>query len=105
MPDRILAAEIAQALQDDSTAEGETLAWIVSGAEGEMLARPVASGRGALAYVLLGETLPAARRTGCATTSRPESPRRRSSKPLELVGFVVMKKPSGAAPVAPYPYR
>ena len=24
---------------------------------------------------------------------------------LELAGFVVMKKPPGGAPVAPYPYR
>ncbi len=26
-------------------------------------------------------------------------------KHLELAGFVVMKKPPGGAPVAPYPYR
>lgn len=57
MPDRIFTAEIAQALQDDSTAEWDLPVLIVAGSEGEMVARPVTSGRGALGYVLTAETL------------------------------------------------
>jgi len=48
MPDRILTAELAQALQDESVADGEA-------------ARPVTAGRGALAYLLMAETLSASR--------------------------------------------
>ena len=61
MPDRILTAELAAALQADCEAEGELLVWIVSGTEGEMVARPVTSGRGALPYVLTADTLAALR--------------------------------------------
>ncbi len=52
MGDRILTAEVARALQRESKQEGELLAWIVTGSEGEVAARPVTSGRGALPYVL-----------------------------------------------------
>lgn len=61
MPDRILTAELAQALQDECATEGELLAWIVTSAEGEVAARPVTAGRGALSYVLIAATLPALR--------------------------------------------
>ena len=61
MGDRILTAEVAQALQRESAQEGELLAWIVTGREGEVVARPVTSGRGALPYVLVADTLEALR--------------------------------------------
>ena len=37
------------------------LAWIVTGGEGAVAARPVTSGRGALPYVLVADTLEALR--------------------------------------------
>ena len=49
------------ALQDGCTQEGELLAWIVTGTEGEIVARPVTAGRGALGYVLMAATLDALR--------------------------------------------
>ena len=61
MGDRILTAEIAQALQRESEQEGELLAWIVTGSKGEVVARPVTTGRGALPYVLMADTLEALR--------------------------------------------
>ena len=89
MPDRILTAEIAQALQDDSTAEDEALVWIVTGGEGEMLARPVAAGRGALAYVLFAETLAGLRALLPAGLVR--SPR----MPGDPAGVIEMWYPAG----------
>lgn len=59
MGDRILTAEVAQALQRESEQEGELLAWIITGGAGEVMARPVTSGRGALPYVLVADTLEA----------------------------------------------
>lgn len=59
--DRILTAEVACALQRESEQEGELLVWIVAGSEDEMVARPVTSGRGALPYVLVADTLEALR--------------------------------------------
>jgi len=61
MPGRVLTAELAQALQDECVTEGELLAWIVTGGTGEVVARPVTSGRGALPYVLIADTLEALR--------------------------------------------
>ena len=58
---RILTAALAQALQDQSRAKGKALVWIVTGSAGEMMARPVTAGRGALGYVLLAGTLGALR--------------------------------------------
>lgn len=52
MADRILTAELAQALHVECAAEGERLVWIVTGQPGEYLARPVTSWRGALPYAL-----------------------------------------------------
>jgi hypothetical protein len=59
--DRVLTAELAEALQAESAAEGELLMWVVASAEGEVVARPVTAGRGALAYVLVADTLTALR--------------------------------------------
>ena len=51
---RILTAEVAQTLQDEVIRDRELLTWVVMKAEGggDVMARPVASGRGALPYVL-----------------------------------------------------
>ena len=57
MPDRILTAEIAEALQDESARDGKLLVWIVTGSDGEFLTLPVAAGREALSYVLVAGSM------------------------------------------------
>jgi hypothetical protein len=61
MPDRILGAAAAQALQDEASVAGEELAWFVMTGDGDhpkqAIARPVAAGRGALPSVLVAGSL------------------------------------------------
>jgi hypothetical protein len=59
MADRILTAEAAQTIQDEADRDRDLLTWVVMEAEdsAEVLARPVASGRGALPCALVAATL------------------------------------------------
>jgi len=59
MRDRVLTADTAQALQDESERAGELPTWVVMEAEdsANVIARPTASGRGALPCVLVARTL------------------------------------------------
>jgi hypothetical protein len=56
---RVLTAEAAQALQDESDRNRELLTWVVMVDEvtAEAIARPIAPGRSALPCVLLAATL------------------------------------------------
>jgi hypothetical protein len=59
MADRILTAEAAQMLQDEADLDRELLTWVVMEAQdsAEVIARPIAGGRGALPCVLVAPTL------------------------------------------------
>jgi hypothetical protein len=81
MADRILTAEAAQTLQDESDRDREQLTWLVMEAQdsAEVIARPIASGRGALPYVLVAATLGELHRQLPAGLSR--SPRQPADPP------------------------
>jgi hypothetical protein len=75
MADRILTADAAQTLQDDSYRDRDLLTWVVTRDEGsgEAVARPVAAGRGALSLILVAGTLAELRSmmpTGLAVSER-----------------------------------
>jgi hypothetical protein len=56
--DRVLSADAAQALQDESDRNRELLTWVVvDEVTAEAIVRPIAPGRGALPCVLLAATL------------------------------------------------
>jgi hypothetical protein len=59
MTDRILTAEAAQTIQDEADRGRELLTWVVMEAQdsAEVIARPIAAGRGALPCVLVAATL------------------------------------------------
>jgi hypothetical protein len=84
MNDRILSAQAAQTLQAESYRERSLLTWIVMSADdvAEVVARPMASGRGPLPYVLVAGSLAELRAMMPAGLTRSE---RQPADPLGVI--------------------